>query len=555
MAQMIGPVTSDRWEREVRRQLEFQLPHDWIVVCNVSWALKNESGYVRDGQCDFVVLVPDLGMAVVEVKGSRSIRVAPDGIWYRTEYDRRTGRQTKEIALDEPPPQQATRNMHMLAEVVRKELSVSIFPGAYAFVVVYPNGVVDGSLDMYDPSTIITRDQIPQMLRSLRSALQARAAGSSGATFTTELTKRISAIFSNSRFAVRAADTPLDVEGDIQEIDELTRHQFAALKGAFELQSVAILGPAGSGKTMLALWKLSALIEEGRRALYVCFNVSLCERLRIENPGLSDVIVSVDRFFTQLVGGRPSADSARYFSEELPQAVLDYAATTKNADKYDAIIVDEGQDFGDARLIALLDMLKESGQWLFFADRGQDLYRTGTSDALGAEVTFRLYHNCRNTHHINSATNNYCDQSIASMPGVPVGEPPIVVACKSSVLMASRAWDLAHELSPEGGAVFISPYKLNNSCLNNSRKGYGLTLTEDIEKLGSRGFVFYSTIKSFKGLEARHVIILHASVPDENRAFTQEDLYVACTRATGRLAIITPSEDAKNWFTQSEGSN
>lgn len=550
MPRMIGPITSDRWEREVRRQLAAQLPPEWTVVCNVSWALRNEAGFVRDGQCDFVVLAPGQGMAILEVKGSRAVRIGDDGIWHRTEVNRRTGLPSREVAIDEAPPEQACRNMHSLAEIARKELSLERFPGAYAFAVAYPNGSVGGRLDLHDPTTVLDRDHMPQLHRCIRAALEARGAAASGAALTPDLARRIAATFSNSRFIVHPADTPLDAMEDARDIDELTRHQFAALRGAFELPSVAIIGPAGSGKTMLALWKLMALIEEGKRALYVCFNVALAERLRIENPAMAASITSVDRLFTQVAGPPEGRVGERYFLEELPQKVLDKAADMPLVQKYEAVVVDEGQDFGELRVIALLDLLANGGQWLFFADWRQDVYRAGNGDVLGAEVTFRLYHNCRNTERTNTATNRYCRQSISSMPGVPIGVAPLVSRCTSPRAMAMRAWDLAHEFSPAGGAVFISPYRLSNSCVEAVRRGHGLELTEDIRNLGRPGFVFFSTIKSFKGLEAQQVILLHADMPDRSQAFASEDLYVACTRATGRLAILVSTEEASNWFTQ-----
>jgi len=548
MPRILGPVSSDKWEREVRRQLGCQLPPEWTVVCNVSWALRNDAGYVRDGQCDFVVLAPGLGMVILEVKGSRSVRVGSDGTWYRTEADRRTGQEGREIAIEEAPPDQACRNMHSLAEIVCKELSRARFPGAYAFAVAYPNGVVQGRLDLHDPTTIVTRNQMPQLKRHLRLALEARGASSAGASFTAEAAKQVATILSNSRFAIRSVDTALDAREDARDIEELTRQQFAALRGAFEFPSVAIVGPAGSGKTMLALWKLAALIEEGRRALYVCFNVALAERLRLENAAMAAAITNVDRLFTQIAGSRSGPVNDRYFSEDLPQQVLDCAVNMPANEKFEAIIVDEGQDFGDMRVFALLDLMAERGQWLYFADRGQDVYRAGNNDVLGAEVTFRLYHNCRNTQCTNTATNQYCDQSVMSMPGVPLGVAPVVVHCQSDIAMATRAWELASEMGREGGIVFISPYRLANSCVARYRRGHGLELTEDIGNLGKPGFVYFSTIKSFKGLEARHVIVLHADIPNRSQAFALEDLYVACTRATSRLAILVSAADAGSWF-------
>ena len=116
--------------------------------------------------------------------------------------------------------------------------------------------------------------------------------------------------------------------------------------------------------------------------------------------------------------------------------------------------------------------------------------------------------------------------------------------------MAAHAWELAHELSPDGGAVILSPFRLEKSCLSNVQKAYGLQLTEDVEKIGKPGFVFFSTIKAFKGLEAQHVIVVHADIPGKNQSFSEEDLYVACTRATARLVILTTTEDANSWFSR-----
>ncbi|UWX03669.1 NERD domain-containing protein [Pseudoxanthomonas sp. NC8] len=70
---MLGPVPGDRWEKNVYHQLKLQLPTDWIVVANVTWTLSTDGSYVRDGQADFVVLAPGLGMVVVEVKGNARV--------------------------------------------------------------------------------------------------------------------------------------------------------------------------------------------------------------------------------------------------------------------------------------------------------------------------------------------------------------------------------------------------------------------------------------------------------------------------------------------------
>ena len=550
MPRVIGPVPSDKWEREVRKQLLKQLPDSWIVICSVSWALKNDIGAVRDGEADFVVLVPELGLVVIEVKGSKLVRVDENGIWYRQASDFRRG--PREVILKESPPVQANKNLHTLAKVIKEELSFSAnapFPGLHAWLVVYPNGIVEGKTNLYDDSTIITKNRMHQLGSAIRNALLAKGGESTGKKFSQDFANRASEVLTNQDFRVISVDTELDSHEDENDVDQLTRQQFAALRGAFELPRVAIIGPAGSGKTLLAIWKLSALLEEGKKAIFVCFNKALAESLRIKYPEMASAIVNVDSLFWRIVGDKIVSTGKDFYSKVLPEMVMNVLYSLEDDDKYDSIIIDEGQDFGDDRIVALYHLLEDNDntQWLYFADSKQDLYGQGTDETLGAEVTFRLYHNCRNTERVNAATNKVCSGEVKPMPGVPSGEIPIVSICKED-LMAQKAWSLVNELSSEGGAVILSPFKLENSCMSDSRKAYGLNLTDDISKLGEPGFVFFSTIKSFKGLEARHIIFVHADKSERNPALTEEDLYVAFTRATARLDIITSNKEAESWL-------
>lgn len=550
MPRILGSVPADRWEQEVRRQLQRQLPTDWIVVCNIAWALPDDRGVVRDGQCDFVVLAPGFGMAIVEVKGSRSVRIAEDGRWYRQEYDRRTGQPSAEVCIDEPPPEQACRNMHTLRKHACRQLGWDGFPGAYAFIVIYPQGVIHEKSANYDATTIVTSHGMPQLAKALRAALQARAGQQAYATFTPAVAERVATLLSGAGFRISGADTVLHAQEDAHDIDLLTRQQYAAVRGAFDLPRVAVLGPAGSGKTMLALWKLEALIEEGKRALYVCFNKNLASRLRLTNAAMQPFIKSVDALFVDLAGPpRQGAHDATFFNETLPNVIIDKSAAMSDEEKYDAIIVDEGQDFGDTRLMALYWLLRQEGQWLVFADHAQDVYRRH-GEVVGTEVTFRLFHNCRNTELVNDATNRLCAQSVQAMPGVPKGSAPEVIHCSSTNVMAQRAWEVANRLEPGGGAVMLSPFRLENSCMREVPIGYGMRLSQEINDLQASGTVFFSTIRSFKGLEARSVILLHGDVPGTNQAFMPEDLYVACTRATGRLVILTTSTTALRQFSE-----
>ena len=547
MARTLGPIPTDRWEREVLNQLTLQLPNDWVVISSVTWATTGQRGYVTDGQADFVVLVPNSGMVIVEVKGSREIWIGDDGRWYRSEKN------GEQILIAKSPPEQATSNMHELARIVEQKGGWTGFPGRYAWLVVYPNGKANQVPVLFDSSTLVTSRNLHELKSRISHALEMRGGDGLANFFNGAVFERVSEILTSRPFAITKADSEYDVEDDLQKIDSLTRQQFAALRGIFELPRVAVTGPAGSGKTLLAIWRLKSLLENGRHAIYVCFNTKLAESLRKRHPDSSIAILSVDKFFSDLCPNlRRTGDPTNYFQEVLPNAVFELAATYLISSKFDAIIVDEGQDFNELRLYALNELLKpDTGEWIIFSDRRQNLFQAKSGESFGAEVLFNLYHNCRNTIQVNECTNLYLgSQPVISMPGMPEGEFPIIFNCPDKSIAATKAWELAKQWGADRYVVILSPNILSKSSMANSSKGHGLQLTENLEEMGSPGKIYFSTVRSFKGIESAAVILIDADIPsnDRNSVFRFEDLYVACTRPTARMAVICGSSEAFQWY-------
>src|SRR5690554_77349 len=122
MARVVGNLPADRWENEVLKAFKSQLPSDWVVLPSVQWTLA-KNGYVKDGEADFVVLVPNSGLVIVEVKGSKEFMVGEDGVWQRKLND------GSWVQLREAPAEQAIRNMHDLTNVLSEASQHNIFPG------------------------------------------------------------------------------------------------------------------------------------------------------------------------------------------------------------------------------------------------------------------------------------------------------------------------------------------------------------------------------------------------------------------------------------------
>jgi len=538
MPRIIGSRSADPSENKVLKACIDQFPNDWVVLPNVKWSIV-KNGYVRDGEADFVVLVPRSGMVILEVKGSKELKVkniTERDIWYRKEY-------YGWHELKESPAEQACRNMHDLKGFLEDSYDWEYFPGRFAYIVVYPQGKAETLPAMFDESTLATFRNMNQLSSRIRNALDKRGPEGRGNTFTESVVEQIIDHLKNRKFSIQKVDTGDDVAEEIKNIEKLTRQQFASLQGLFNLPNVAIIGPAGSGKTILALWRLKALIDEERNAIYVCYNRALAEWIKLNNADYADYVWNVDKLFTALSNERNrGSDLNVYYREILPGSIMD---NVDSLEKYDSIIIDEGQDFSEEQIIALTDLLKEESYWSFFADWKQDLYGAGKGKPIHSDVVFHLCHNCRNTIEINKASNRYLNYRVESMPGMPKGVEPLVEVTRSQ---SKRAWELAKQWSGEGAVVILSPYRLDKSSMANEKSGHGLTLADDIKKLGAKDTVYFSTIKSFKGMEAATVIVVDVSIPNETPGFSQDDLYVACTRATARLALLSNNKEVLQYF-------
>lgn len=154
-----------------------------------------------------------------------------------------------------------------------------------------------------------------------------------------------------------------------------------------------IKGPAGSGKSLVLASRAAKLADEGKSVLVATYNITLWHYLRdLVVRALSDprsyrniVFVNFHSWCKQVcmeVGWSDRYDdlwksggAGTVLDTELPQLVAS-ASETDNAPRYDAILVDEGQDYRPLWWNTLRRFLKPGGEMLLVADATQDVYGT-----------------------------------------------------------------------------------------------------------------------------------------------------------------------------------
>jgi hypothetical protein len=228
-------------------------------------------------------------------------------------------------------------------------------------------------------------------------------------------------------------DSPLaaGVSADEARI-ALSSQQFGALDLLSTQRRALILGVAGSGKTLLAAEKARRLAAQGFEVLLTCFNRPLAEHLaatvgRLERLTVSTFHGLAERLGQEagIIGPDPAHDTA-YF-DELPD-VLDRALKVLPAPRFDAIVVDEGQDLDSVWWLPLLDLLRdrERGIVYVFGDANQDLYHARQPDELGVVMpesppVFYLTENRRSTKAIHDFALRFSQTDADAPPPVALG--------------------------------------------------------------------------------------------------------------------------------------
>ncbi len=192
----------------------------------------------------------------------------------------------------------------------------------------------------------------------------------------------------------------------------LTAEQAGLLQVTRLLPRREIRGGAGSGKTVLAMPQArdlasGRLLGERRRVAVVCYSYGLATYLRrsllVGSKGKQPAFVGTfeDLGRSWGVSEFGSRDDSAFWEVDLAGRMANLAAGLGDADKLDAIIVDEAQDFAEGWWLPLLAALRdeEHGGLYAYSDERQRVFaRFGRPPV--QLVPLVLDHNLRNTRPI-----------------------------------------------------------------------------------------------------------------------------------------------------------
>ncbi|MEO8247387.1 MAG: NERD domain-containing protein/DEAD/DEAH box helicase, partial [Chloroflexota bacterium] len=399
-------------EERLAAALERDLKPPWRIYRNVAWLEKRPGTEPQDGEADLVLAHPDRGVMVIEVKGGGIRRLEPD------RWESRDHAGAAHPIKD--PFKQVTGAMHRLRRVCEALPAWPVASVRFARAVALPDSAYDHAMTADGPREIvIDHDDLATAGRRVEAIWdwwsRSGDATAEGAPLT------VAGLEALDTLLARPLEIPSPLIARVAADEEriaLAAQQFAALDMLSSQRRAIVLGVAGSGKTLLAAEKARRLAAQGMDVLLTCFNRPLSEHLAATVGQLPGLTVSTFHRLAEslgqeagLIGPSPAHDTA-YF-ETLPD-ILDRALGKLPEHRYDAIVVDEGQDIDSVWWIPLLDLLRdrEHGIVYVFGDANQDLYHAREPDELGvvmpeAPPTYYLFEDRRCTRSIHEFAAAY----------------------------------------------------------------------------------------------------------------------------------------------------
>jgi hypothetical protein len=509
-----------------------------LVMYSCDW-IGAHDGLLRDGEADFVVAHPVLGFLVLEVKGGRVSRRAADGKWLTR------NRADKEEPIQDPI-RQAMKSKKVILEALKEK-----WHGKAPFIrarhgVVLPHswrpkaGTPLGA--SLPPELLACREdmatlpaKIVQMMAYAPPGVREPVGmfGPAGMALIEDFYGR------DLEFAPRLKAV---IEESESAIERLTATQSRYLDFLEDTRTALIEGGAGTGKTTLAVEKARRAAANGRRCLLLCFNRPLMVAVEAELAATSASVATFHEFCGRMCRladidmqtVRASCDEHMFWTVRLPELVAEIGLLDP-PERYDVLIIDEGQDFKAEWVEALRLFLADGASLIMFRDDFQNIYGGADMARMLGVSPLRLSENVRNTQEIFGIANAFREGPAQRCLG-PAGEPVRWVAAEPRSLVREIERQLnrliVEDGVPPGDVAVLTGCAIEAGPFAEGHIGRHAAAPADAPRNEA---VILDSVRRFKGLD-RPVVILCAMENDCDLA------YVGLSRA--RSLLIVAGDDA-----------
>ncbi len=534
--------TKSRAEKLLYPIFKTHLDNTYQVYHSRWWRFK-----YRTGETDFLVVNPEKGMLIVEVKGGK---IRYDNIidaWYSGSN-------------------KLTKSPYIQAEDTCKELvrwlkgRFNLFKNrnfTYKFCVLFPDIDFVKDIPSHGEGITLTGNDLgenfPEKIESILSS-SPQGKDALGKDCLEELYRIIAPETSFKSYDIN------EIDRNNQLIKEFTEDQEIVLDELADFYEAIVLGCAGSGKTQLAIAKVRQLIRQKNRVLFTCKSLNLAGFIYLYP--LREIIEDENSDLSVISFG----NLAQRLREKNNLEIQDLKTLGQYDElKFDAIIVDEGQDFTNEDIQYLRSLLKDGNESIFyvFQDDNQNIHK----NILGRKLNIhprKLVKNLRNTKQIFEYFRPYVDGSNLTKPFGNEGPTVKTIEFNSMnqlINLIIQELDYLFKQSKiTHNSIFIITNEDKNSSFLSENSQIGehkiryFSIIDDYNDYKNRNkdikntdVIKWSTVKEFKGLESDIVFYIQEK-PISHIPTTEDinDRYIGYSRAKWMLVDFKEEEDEED---------
>lgn len=537
---------------------------DWIVLHSLNLSQHTKRLY---GEIDFLLLIPDAGVFVLEVKGG-DVR-CKDGEW---EFIDRHGNVNK----NKSPFVQAKDAMFSLKEEIKKEFGTKhrFNKIQFGYFVAFPQVNFDMRSVEYQQWQIFDKAKFNSNHETFFKNLIHQFTEKHKAQFwfspteslpsqqdLEELCKFLRGDFERVRTAKERIS---EFESQVRTY---TEEQFRILDSIQINERSVTQGSAGTGKTMIAIESAKRAASEGKKVFLTCYNRIIGEWMQKQLEDWKEITVSnLHNYLFQLSIGfdydKTQENKQDFYTKYLPNLMKDFFSLGIQG-KFDKLIIDEGQDLIREEYLGLFNSMLEgglaNGNWEIYGDfESQAIYsqlpKKEMFDLLknsGQHSNFLLKINCRNTKQIGEETSLISGFAkppflLEYLEGLPVDYHFYKDETDQRKLLNNALQKVANEKLPFNELIILSPKKFENSIV----KSYsGFTIREiktAKEASASQNYFGFSTVQAFKGMESNYVLI--TDIEDLQSDIAKSLMYVGMSRARHGLILLISELNQNQYY-------
>src|SRR5665647_3545909 len=531
MARMIPSLISPEVKSNAERKIFEWFKNDpdtdgWIVLHSLGIANHRTLLY---GELDFIVIAPKYGVFALEVKGGRVKR--KDGNWY---FIDKYGNETKKRR---GPFEQANEGVFSLFDIVKSkcERSSNLPNLLFTTGIMFPDIIfkvddVDGEqwqiFDQNDGQNVSAF--IKRLAKNSKRKWEEKYGKLPPEKLPDNRTVREFANLLRGDFD-KAVALSTQINFAEEALISFTNEQMRCLDQLEDNSRCLIQGPAGTGKTLLAIEEVKRSIVKGEKVAFFCYNSLLGNWLKKyfeKMPAeLQPSYVGTFHSFMYQIANKADipvnlmADSNKYFfKEEMPLIALE--ALEKTSIIFDRIIIDEVQDLLNQDYLAVWDEILKNGisrgkrsmfgdftRQAIFEESNDGNRMNDLLEGMTSFVKYKLKINCRNTkpigEEIKFVTGFESSEYLwTKVEGPPVNYYTFKEENDEKIILEGIIEELLKGNISSEKITILSPRKKDASVVSLISKYKIVDYKPDIQNN-----ITFSTIQAFKGLENSVIII------------------------------------------------